>query len=171
MSSASIVSNVSNLLKPLICSIRSLSLVIAAAPRLYSPTSTSTAGPITWAMLHWLWLSSTASLKARSSSRSRENPIAPPRLNRISLLQTIKAQPNSSVPTSHRPLPPSAFIVQPHGWPQLLRQNGPVFSRHRQVPGVSCSHLRFCAGNRPLLFPTEDSCPQLAFCDCNLQFL
>src|SRR2546427_16840 len=25
-------------------------------------------------------------------------------------------------------------------------------------------HFRFCAGNRPLLFPIEDSCPQFHFC-------
>src|SRR2546425_9511695 len=63
------------------------------------------AGAITWAMLHWLWLSSTVSLKVQSSSRSRENPIAPPKLNPTSLLQTNKAHPDLSpgivLPTSH----------------------------------------------------------------------
>src|SRR5215467_4828075 len=148
MSLASIGSNASNLLKPLICSIRSLSLVIAAVPPPYSPTSTSTAGPITWAMLHWLWLSSIVSLKAPSSSRSRENPIAPPRLNRISLLPTNKAHPNSSVLTSHSPLPPSASIAQPHAWPELLRLNGPVFPRHRHGD----VHITVSRLNRQLTF-------------------
>src|SRR2546427_5493722 len=41
----------------------------------------------------WLWLFSTVSLKAQSSSRSREDPIEHGKLKPASLLQRIKARP------------------------------------------------------------------------------
>src|SRR2546426_2411347 len=96
MSSPSIASNASNPLKPLICSIRSSSLATIAAPRLSSPISILTAGPITWAMDLWPWLYSTVLLKAQSLSRSREDPIEHGKLKPVSLLQRIKARLNST---------------------------------------------------------------------------
>src|SRR2546425_2408784 len=80
MNLASIESNASNLPKPPTCSTRSSSRGTTDALQPCSPISTSMDGPIIWETLRWLWLSSTVSSKAQSSSRSKGNPIAPPKL-------------------------------------------------------------------------------------------
>src|SRR5713101_1847318 len=93
MSSPLIASNASNPLKPLTCFIRSSSLATTVAPQLCSPISTLMAGPITWVMDLSLWLYSTVSLKAQSSSRLKASPIGPRKPKLPSLLQ-IKPHPN-----------------------------------------------------------------------------
>src|SRR5437667_6651285 len=122
MSSPSIASNASNPLKPLICSIRSSSLATIAAPRLSSPISILTAGPITWAMDLWPWLYSTVLLKAQSLSRSREDPIEHGKLKPVSLLQRIKARLNSTE------LRFGCGHTLPRRIPSLNHIGGPVYS-------------------------------------------
>src|ERR1700751_2361767 len=59
-------------------------------------------------MAHWLWLSSTAWLKAPSSSRLREDPIERRRLRSANLLQNRRAGRDltrESVPQLFRALP------------------------------------------------------------------
>src|SRR2546426_9820857 len=122
MSLPLIASNASNPLKPLTCSIRSSSLAITVAPPLCSPISTLTAGPNTWEMDLWPWLFSTVSLKAQSSSRSREDPIEHGKLKPVSLLQRIKARLNSTE------LRFGCGHTLPRRIPSLNHIGGPVYS-------------------------------------------
>src|SRR5437867_9250058 len=127
MNLASIESNASNLPKPHTCSTRSSSRATADALQPCSPISTSMHGPIIWETLRWLWLSSTVSSKAQSSSRSKENPIAPPKLKPPP--PQITNAPNLSRLLDRFRLTPSSS--QPPRWSYLSRQSGPVFLRHR----------------------------------------